>query len=196
MDYLIHATTCKHIHLTKISSSTQPMSNTEDCTENDYATTSTSAEDTCHLSSALEHYDVSNDVGSICRSDSTGTEGTTSTNTCDHLPNIAETPMETQDVSSLQYLSHQIRNQENLDDLLTMQETAISTCKQMELVLRECTNIEAIEAGRKHLNAAFTVVTSLDCKSITNLPVKKRPAPNAHQQRKSAKLNHNLAKPN
>ena len=98
-------------------------------------TTSRCAEDTCHLLSAPEHYDVSNDVGSVCVFDSTGTEGITSTNTCDHLPNIVETPMETTDVSSLQYLSHQINNQENLDDISTMQETAISTCKQVELVL-------------------------------------------------------------
>ena len=97
-----------------------------------------------------------NDVGSVCGSESTGAEGTTSTNTCDHLPNIAETLMETPDVSSLQYLSHQISNQENLNDISTMQETAISTCKQMELVLQDCTNIEAIRARRKHLNAALT----------------------------------------
>ena len=48
MDDLIHAKICKHIHLAKISSA-QPMSNTEDCAENDYVTISTSAEDTCHL---------------------------------------------------------------------------------------------------------------------------------------------------
>ena len=52
-----------------------------DCVENNYFTTSTSAEDACHLSSAPECSDVSNDVGSVCVSDSTGTEGTTSTNT-------------------------------------------------------------------------------------------------------------------
>ena len=84
LDYLIHATICKHIHLEKISSSTQPMSNTEDCAENDYVTTSTCAKDTCHLSSAPEHYDVSNDVGSFCGSDTTGAEGIIKPQMCHH----------------------------------------------------------------------------------------------------------------
>ena len=180
-DNLIHGTICKHIHLVK-KSSTQPMSKTEHCAENDYVTTSTCAEDTCHLLSAPALYDVSNDAGSVCVSDNTGDESTTSTNTCDHLPNIAKTPMETPDVSSLRYLSHQISNQENLHDISTMQETAISTCQQMELALRDCMNIEAIKAERKHLNTTLTIVTSLECKHIMNFPVKKRPAPNAHSE--------------
>jgi hypothetical protein len=59
--------------------------------------------------------------------------------------------IETPDVSSLQYLAHQIRNQESIDDTSVMQERVIVTCKLVESVLRDCTNIEAIKAGRKHL---------------------------------------------
>ena len=63
-----------------------------DYVENNYVTLSTSAKDTCHLSSAPECYDMSNGVGSVCVSDSTGTEGTTSTNTsleCESITSLS-----------------------------------------------------------------------------------------------------------
>ena len=42
-----------------------------------------------------------------------------------------------------------------------MREGAISMCKKLELMLQDCVSIEAIKAGKKHLNAAFTAITSI-----------------------------------
>ena len=32
-------------------------------------------------------------------------------------------------------------------------------CKKLELMLQDCVSIEAIKAGKKHLNSAFTAIT-------------------------------------
>ena len=43
------------------------------------------------------------------------------------------TPTETPDISSLQYLTHQISNQYDAGDILAIREKAISTCKKTKL---------------------------------------------------------------
>jgi hypothetical protein len=106
------------------------------------------------------------------------------------------------DISSLQYLTHQISNQYDAGDILA-REKAISTCKKMELALRDCTNIEAIRSGKKHLDAGLTLVTSLQHHDIAALPVKKKPAANAQSKtqvrffstKKKRKVKPRLAKP-
>ncbi|XP_011407648.1 PREDICTED: uncharacterized protein LOC100639460 [Amphimedon queenslandica] len=129
MDYLIHSTICKHIHLVEMS-----FNNVENII---------TVDDTCTINEERISLDVQPNDELEAPSTELLTEDTCS--------------IETPDISSLQYLTHQIHNQDSINDVSVMKEKAISTCKKVELALRDCTNIEAIKAGRKHLNAAFTV---------------------------------------
>ena len=50
-------------------------------------------------------------------------------------------------------------------------------------MLQDCVSIEAIKAGKKHLNAPFTAITSIQSnKEETHFLAKKRPASTAHME--------------
>ena len=84
-------------------------------------------------------------------------------------------------MSSLQYLTHQISNQQNSDDLL-VREHAIETCKKIELAICNSESVDAIKACRQHLNNALTIMSSVDKRKHSVLPQKRKIAPNAHIQ--------------
>ena len=88
------------------------------------------------------------------------------------------------DVSSLQYLSKCLVNSKSTDYASTV-EKAVSLCKKIEVSLLECTSLEAIKRGTKHLTAALTVIKSIESNATTNeqcFPTRKRPAPNSNAE--------------
>ena len=73
-------------------------------------------------------------------------------------------------VSSLQYLSKCLVNSKSTDYASTV-EKAVSLCKKIEVSLLECTSLDAIKRGTKHLTAALTVIKSIESNATTNEPV-------------------------
>ena len=159
MDYLIHATICKHIHLVNIFDREQENDTESSGINSSTTTTSVAMLPDCNESTSIEHI----------KSGSASTISSTSV-TLESFSSV--------DVSSLQYLTHQISNQQNSDDLL-VREHAIETCKKIELAICNSESVDAIKACRQHLNNALTIV---DKRKHSVLPQKRKIAPNAHIQ--------------
>ena len=144
LDYILHATICKHIHLVQMhseslsfegcktgvasnESSPPPFSSFPDSEPPDPATVST----TVHM--------------------------------VPDKPNL-------QTMSSVQYLAGICGSKITSDiqgpsQIQSVKEKALATCKQIEFALNKCDNKDAISTGIKHLNAALIVI-----KGIANTP--------------------------
>ena len=163
MDYLIHATICKHIHLVNIFDREQENETESSEINSSTTTTSVAMLPDCNESTSIEHIKL----GSASTISSTSV-------TLESFSSV--------DVSSLQYLTHQISNQQNSDDLLLVREHAIETCKKIELAICNSESVDAIKACRQHLNNALTIMSSVDKRKHSVLPQKRKIAPNAHIQ--------------
>lgn len=131
MDYAIHATICKHIHLVYISSDERPPSSSTQKTVPPLEGDKGSFENVSVAPSQ------SSTPSQLAPSDMSTTVA--------HFQTIADIV----DVSSPEYLTHHISSNLPSNDLLHVCEQAIATCKKIELALLNSTIIEAIKAAFK-----------------------------------------------
>jgi hypothetical protein len=109
-----------------------------------------------------------------------------------HLINILYFPTEktanhpdslTDIESSLEYLETHVNAGSTKHS--SAKDRALSMCKEIEVSLLECTNTDAIIAGTKHLQSAFTVIKAVQSKqpAPSSLSNKKRLAPNSNMEK-------------
>ena len=174
MDFLIHSTVCKHIHLVKIFSEAQSNDRQDNhpCKQ-------------LELTSLTMHKNPEKDELPADEYDAE----CVNTEVADYSPrgspqedtNNGETnngPLIQDDVSSIDYLSSQV-NTNPISELNTLKEKMIATCKSIEVALGSTTNMEAVKAAKKHLNVALTIINA-KCTDNETLVVHKRAAPNSN----------------
>ena len=183
MDFLIHSTVCKHIHLVRMSSLSQNQSRDEHSSSHPE---STPLQLTSNTEDYLEQM-ISEDTESV--SDRTSSQGSDVeaevqiTQQCllqEKTGNISNvTPIDKGDLSSVDYLSNCIASKTD-SEVSTAKKKAVETCKKIEVVLSSFTsNVEAVRGAQKHLNAALAIIDAKDTDTDT-FTVRKRAAPNSN----------------
>uniref|UniRef100_A0A1X7V9Y0 SWIM-type domain-containing protein n=1 Tax=Amphimedon queenslandica TaxID=400682 RepID=A0A1X7V9Y0_AMPQE len=168
IDFIVHATVCKHIHFIKMHL---------DCT------IPTRSED---LSSSI---DLNADMQHSCAHEVEESRDLVETNSAfDENETVQSTDKTTEmcfeevqknNVSSVQYLSKCLQRKPTPT---SAKNRATSLCKKIEVALLNCTNMDAIATGMKHLNAAYTVISAIDSHVLSDgdFPTRKRVAPNTN----------------
>ena len=65
------------------------------------------------------------------------------------------------------------------ESLGTIKAILISKMNELELIIMNCTSIDALNTAKKHLQAAITVIKAIEqTKSVKTLPVKRKVSPN------------------
>ena len=152
MDFILHSTVCKHIHLVEMDKVSKDQEKSSTTANNETVDN--------FISNEYDHSAVGNETEREAN--------------------------EEPDVSSLQYLSKCLVNSKSTDHASSV-EKAVSLCKKIEVALLECTSLDAIKQGTKHLTAALTVIKSIEINRTTDeppcFPTRKRPAPNANAEK-------------
>lgn len=153
IDFIVHATVCKHIHFIKLHlNSTIP-------------TTSEDLSPSIDLNADMQHAFAEDETVQ-------STDKTT----------------EIFSVSSVEYLSKCLQRKPTPTCTCTSaRNRATSLCKKIEVALLNCTNMDAIRTGIKHLNAAYTVISAMDSRVLSDgdFPTRKRVAPNANFEKQT-----------
>ena len=153
MDFILHATICKHIHLVNLHLESSIEISPE---LQGLCKTPSSSSDTGPPVNELEPQDTTLEPQDTTEAMS------------------VEAPTGP-DMSSVQYLSNCLGNAP-VEQYQCAKEKAISICKQIEVALFESNDIDAITTGTKHLNAALIVikgVTSNRQRCDPEFPVRK-----------------------
>ena len=154
MDFILHATVCKHIHLVQILYSKSLSFNKDHTSGNDstFASSKVQVEENTSISTHVQSTSISEESASVSH-DQSGTHevGTVVGN-------------EEPDISSLQYLSKCLHTSQKSTEhtCMSAKDRAVSVCKKIEVALLECVNTEAVLAGTKHLNAALTIIKAME----------------------------------
>ena len=92
--------------------------------------------------------------------------------------------VEENDVSSVEYLSKCLQTKPTST---SARDRATSLCKKIEVALLNCTNMDAIATGMKHLSAAYTVINAMDSRVINDgeFATRKRVAPNTNFEKQT-----------
>ena len=196
MDFLIHSTICKHIHLVMISChshsnnytdpTSQPLDQQQNIVTGEEVTHSMEEKD----SVAGTQTDTEKDCPDISQHEvSCNSETDTDT----------QMEVHEHDVSSLDYLSSQVNNDSKTS---TVHDRSIETCKKIEIALMRTTSIDAVKTAEKHLKAALAILNATEVSESLN--AHKRVAPNTHIQqqirfhstKKKRQHKQKLSKPN
>ena len=88
------------------------------------------------------------------------------------------------DISSVHYLSQCLQTKPTF---ASARDRAISLCKKIEVALLNCTNMDAITTGSKHLNAAYTVINAVESHVVNDreFATRKRVAPNTNFEKQT-----------
>lgn len=179
MDFILHATVCKHIHIvclgtsidneaedTSISTIQNPLVQEQECSSSIVS------------DSGANHTEVTDLAEGYLTADTATTSGVT-----ENLEIYLKTTE-----------SHSTKMK------------AVKMCKEIEAELLNCQDVDAITAGMKHLSSALMVIRSMNNNPRnSSFPVKKRPAPNANCEKQfrfkstKKKIEHvrkTLSKPN
>ena len=162
MDYLIHATICKHIHLVNIFNDFDLEQQTNSSGTSSTTTSAAMLSSDKNESTSMENIESGSisaiqasvtlessssiDVSSLSTAMSTSMEHIESGSTSAIPASVTLESSSSVDVLSLQYLTHQISNQQHSDNLLLVKEHAIQACKKIELKIRNSEKVEAVKA--------------------------------------------------
>ena len=156
MDFILHGTVCKHIHLVQILYSESSSSNKDHTSGNDSTIASSEAqgEENTSISTPVQSSSISEESASVSHDQSKSHEVRTVEGN------------EEPDILSLQYLSKclHISTKSTEHTCMSAKDRAVSICKKNEVALLDCINTEAVVAGMKYLNAALIVIKSYGIK--------------------------------
>ena len=169
MDFALRATVCKHIHFIKVHLD---------------STTSEDSSSNVEVNADLQHTCVPEEVeeSNVLVETNSAYED----ETVQFTNKTAETRSEVEenDVSSVEYLSKCLQTKPTST---SARDRATSLCKKIEVALLNCTNMDAIATGMKHLNAAYTVINAMDSRVINDgeFATRKRVAPNTNFEKQT-----------
>jgi len=183
MDFAIHYTVCKHIHLIHMKHSLTTNANTVAFEEANLV----SQNDTSHLeTSAVSTNDTTDELKNVTE-DSEVHDESADTGT-------------SQDSSfcSLEYFS-KLLHQEKHNDLFTAKEKTEKILHEILAKVQSCNSIDTINTIQAHLNSALTVLKSLESYNTPQkqslIPTSKPPANANHQKQPRFYSTKNKKKP-
>ena len=156
MDYILHATICKHIHMVQMQHSQQ--------------------------SSSLDP----NEIGDAVSSSLPPPLSSSCSKSPDLVTSATPTLLDLEAMSSVEYLSNCISGKITPDRQSTGKKKALEVCKQVELAIIQSDNDEAVSAGMKYLNATLLVIKGMSNspQCPEQYPVQDSPpAPNSNSKR-------------
>jgi len=163
IDYILHSTICKHIHLVNMSSETSsaPIAHLVEMPVQ--LTSQPSAQ------SQEQSIPVSTDI--------TNADVVPPSDKEDHRDNdIHGTDIHAHE--SIEYLSRQVK----ISDTCTFKDKAVATCQNIEAALSTATSAEAVKSVQKHLDAALAILKGTPSQMIESFTTRKRVAPNTNSQ--------------
>ena len=182
IDYILHSTICKHIHLVKMSDEASSAPTAQ--------LVQLSAQLSPKPSSQSQEHSISVSM------EATNPDVVPYSDTKHHGDN--DTGIHAHE--SIAYLSSQVK----ISDTCTFKDKAVATCQNIEAVLSTATSAEVVKSVQKHLDTALAILKATPSQMTESFTVRKRVAPNTiiqpqarfHSTKKKRKTKDRVSKPN
>ena len=180
MDFILHATMCKHIHFVKVylDSSLNEVSSIN--TTNNVDTSTAVSQ---HTFAAEEgESSVLVETTSVHEDEISDVHVQFTEETTESCSAVAEN--DNPDITFVQYLWKCLQIKPTSS---STRDRAISLCKKIEIALLNCTNMDAIMTGMKHINAAYIVINAMEAHVVNyrEFGTRKRIAPNTNFEKQT-----------